>query len=57
MINKDLIINNLSTRLLDVLMPADIYSVSGALVRSQADSLDGLPQGIYIVGGKKVVVR
>ena len=33
-----------------------VYSVSGQLLR-QDGSLDGLPQGIYIVGGKKYVVR
>ena len=40
-----------------VVFPADIYSVSGSMVRSQAESLEGLPQGIYIIGGKKVAIR
>ena len=40
-----------------VLFPADIYSVSGQLVRKHATGLDGLPRGIYIVGGQKIVVR
>lgn len=36
----------------------DVYSLDGKLVRSQvnaATSLQGLPRGIYVVGGKKVV--
>ena len=37
--------------------PADVYSLSGIRVRQQATSLDGLPQGIYIVNGYKLVVR
>ena len=37
--------------------PADIYSLSGVCVRHQATSLDGLQKGIYIVKGKKVLVR
>ena len=34
-----------------------IYSLSGQLIRTQATTLEGLPQGIYIVGGKKVLVK
>ena len=37
--------------------PADIYSLSGICIRRQATSLDGLPQGIYIVNGHKILVR
>lgn len=35
---------------------SDVYSISGQLVRHGSD-LNGLPSGLYIVGGKKVVVR
>ena len=35
----------------------DVYDLNGRKVRSGSMSLDGLPRGIYIVGGKKVVVR
>ena len=38
-------------------VPTDIYSIIGVCVRKQATSLDGLPSGIYIVGGRKVVVK
>ncbi len=37
----------------------DVYSIYGALIRSKVNpetALEGLPNGIYIVGGKKVVV-
>jgi len=36
--------------------PMDVYTLSGQKVRSGATSLQGLPAGVYIVGGKKVVV-
>ena len=37
----------------------DVYSIYGALVRSKVNpetALEGLPNGVYVVGGKKVVV-
>lgn len=37
--------------------PVDIYSVDGRLVRSQAESTNGLTKGVYIINGKKHVVR
>lgn len=36
---------------------ADIYTVNGQLVRAGSSSIEGLPKGIYIVNGKKLVVR
>ena len=35
----------------------DVYSPSGQKVKSKATSLDGLPNGIYIVNGKKVMKK
>lgn len=35
--------------------PANVYTLSGQIVRHGSTSLDGLPQGVYIVGGKKVI--
>ncbi|MBR5653534.1 MAG: pectate lyase [Prevotella sp.] len=37
----------------------DLYTIDGRLVKSGAreDDLEGLPKGIYILGGKKVVKR
>ena len=37
----------------------DVYSIYGVLVRSKVNAetaLEGLPNGVYVVGGKKVVV-
>ena len=36
---------------------ANIYNLNGQLVRQGAASTEGLPSGLYIVGGKKVVVK
>lgn len=35
----------------------NIYNVSGQVVRKNATSLDGLAKGIYIVAGKKYIVK
>lgn len=35
----------------------DVYTLSGVKVRSGATSLDGLAKGVYIMNGKKYVVR
>lgn len=38
----------------------DVYTLSGSIVKRNAerrDALEGLPEGIYIVGGRKVFVR
>ena len=37
--------------------PADVYTLNGVCIRRQATSTDGLPKGIYIVKGYKIVVR
>lgn len=36
---------------------ADVYDLQGNKVRSNATDLNGLPNGIFIINGKKVVVR
>ena len=36
---------------------ADVYTVSGVLVRKGAKTTSGLPKGLYIMGGKKVLVK
>ena len=36
---------------------SDVYSISGRLIRKNATNLKGLPKGIYIMNGKKVVVE
>ena len=35
--------------------PADVYDLNGRLVRKAARNLDNLPQGVYIVNGKKYI--
>ena len=35
----------------------NIYNLNGQLVRQGATSTEGLPSGLYIVGGKKVIVK
>ena len=37
--------------------PVDVYTMTGRKVRSQVTTLQGLPHGIYIVNGRKVVVK
>jgi uncharacterized protein YjdB len=37
--------------------PFDVYDLSGRKVRHQVTSFDGLPNGIYIVNGKKVLKK
>ena len=37
--------------------PVDVYLLDGRLVRSNATSLQGLSKGVYIVNGKKVIVK
>ena len=41
-------------------VPMDVYTISGVKVRSNVKAgvaTKGLPKGIYIVGGKKVIVK
>ena len=35
--------------------PFDVYDLKGRRVRSAVTTLDGLPKGIYVIGGRKVV--
>ena len=35
----------------------DIYSVSGILMRKNATTTDNLPKGMYIINGKKMIVK
>lgn len=37
--------------------PTGVYDLSGRLVRQGSTSLDNLPKGLYIVDGRKVVVK
>lgn len=35
----------------------NVYTINGVMVRKAGESLDGLAKGLYIVGGKKVVIK
>ena len=37
--------------------PADIYSLDGRIVRRMVNDLEGLPKGVYIINGEKVLVK
>jgi hypothetical protein len=37
--------------------PFDVYDQNGRKVLHQVTSLDGLPDGIYIVNGKKILKK
>lgn len=37
--------------------PADIYDLSGRMVKKAATSLEGMEKGLYIINGKKVLVK
>ena len=37
--------------------PADVYSVTGKLVKKGTISFEGLPAGIYIVNGQKIIIK
>lgn len=39
------------------LLNKDVYSTNGTLVRKAGESLKGLSKGLYIIGGKKIVVK
>lgn len=36
--------------------PFDVYTVEGRKVRHQVNTLEGLPKGVYVIAGKKVVL-
>lgn len=48
-------INSLDTEMVSKLF--NVYSLDGKVVRKNADSVINLPKGIYIINGKKMVVK
>jgi hypothetical protein len=40
-----------------ILESSDVYGVNGLKVRSNTHSLEGLSKGVYVVNGKKYVVK
>jgi hypothetical protein len=47
--------NGIRTISNETIQAKDVYDLNGRKVRSGSTSLEGLPRGIYIVGGKKVI--
>jgi hypothetical protein len=37
--------------------PANVYNIQGQLVRKEATTLKGLPQGVYLWRGRKIIVK
>lgn len=37
--------------------PSDIYSISGNMVKQQATTLKGLVKGVYLINGKKIILK
>ena len=37
--------------------PFDVYTVTGQKVKSQTTTLKGLPTGIYVINGRKIVLK
>lgn len=35
----------------------DVYDMQGCKVKANTNSLDGLKQGVYIVNGKKIIIK
>jgi hypothetical protein len=50
-----------STGIKDILMPDgeahDIYNLQGRKVKTKATSLEGLSPGVYIINGKKTILK
>ena len=42
---------------ISVTHPVNVYNVLGRMVRSKATTIEGLPKGVYIVNGRKIIVR
>ena len=44
-----------ASRLLE--QPTDIYSINGYMVKQQATTLKGLSKGVYLINGKKIIIK
>ena len=55
--NEPIIVDKISAIDSLSITPQDIYTMSGQLVRKNATTVDGLAKGMYIMGGKKIVVE
>ena len=57
LIVKSVVADGIDAVSLSVHSPADIYDLNGRLVRARATDVQGLPAGVYLCRGKKIVVR
>lgn len=55
--NEPIIVDKISAIDSLSITPQDIYTLGGQLVRKNATTVDGLAKGMYIMGGKKIVVE
>lgn len=55
--NDATVINDIAAEWGIIPAPTTVYNLQGQAVRQNTLSLDGLPQGIYIVNGKKYLVK
>lgn len=51
------IVDAINSIVLDATHPVDIYTIDGMLVKQNATSLSNLREGVYIVDGKKLIVK
>ncbi len=51
------IIESTGIATISVTNPVNVYDVQGRMVRLKATTLEGLPSGVYIVNGQKVLVK
>lgn len=55
--NDTTLIEMIKPEELDAGVAGNVYSMSGVLMKANATDLDNLPKGIYIVNGKKYIVK
>jgi hypothetical protein len=57
MSNEEYVPSSVISVISSVDKPADVFTLQGYRIRSNATSLEGLPKGLYLVNGRKAVVR
>lgn len=57
MSNEEYVPSSVISVISSVGKPADVFTLQGYRIRSNATSLEGLPKGLYIVNGRKAVVH
>lgn len=60
MLYRRAVTNGIDAPTSDAATKVSVYSLTGVMVRHQVDAataLDGLPKGVYILNGRKMVVQ